>query len=56
MFLDITQAQIYWQLLALAAALFLTALLIERSRLGFMLRIIGGDEMVARHVGSTSRG
>ena len=50
-FLDITQAQIYWQLLALAAALFLTAYLIERSRLGFMLRIIGGDEVVARHVG-----
>jgi branched-chain amino acid transport system permease protein len=50
-FLDITQAQIYWQLLALAAVLFLTAYLIERSRLGFMLRIIGGDETVARHVG-----
>jgi branched-chain amino acid transport system permease protein len=50
-FLDITQAQIYWQLLALAAVLFLAAYLIERSRLGFMLRIIGGDEVVARHVG-----
>lgn len=50
-FLDISQAQIYWQLLALAAALFLTAFLLERSRLGFSLRIIGGDETVARHVG-----
>jgi branched-chain amino acid transport system permease protein len=50
-FLDITQSQIYWQLLALGAVLFLTAFLIERSRLGFMLRIIGGDETVARHVG-----
>ena len=50
-FLDITQSQIYWQLLALAATLFLTAFLIERSRLGFMLKIVGGDEVVARHVG-----
>jgi branched-chain amino acid transport system permease protein len=50
-FLDITQEQIYWQLLALCAVLFLTAFLIERSRLGFALRVIGGDETVARHVG-----
>ncbi len=50
-FLDITQAEIYWQLLALGAALFLIAFLIERSRLGFTLKIIGGDETVARHVG-----
>jgi branched-chain amino acid transport system permease protein len=50
-FLDITQDEIYWQLLALGAALFLTGFLIERSRLGFALRVIGGDETVARHVG-----
>jgi branched-chain amino acid transport system permease protein len=50
-FLDITQEQIYWQLLALGAALFLTAYLIQRSRLGFKLRLIGGDETLARHVG-----
>jgi len=50
-FLDITQQQIYWQLLALGAVLFLTAFFIERSRLGFKLRVIGGDETVARHVG-----
>jgi branched-chain amino acid transport system permease protein len=50
-FLDITQDQIYWQLLALGAVLFLTGFLIERSRLGFALRVIGGDETVARHVG-----
>ncbi len=50
-FLDITQEQIYWQLLALGAVLFLTAFFIERSRLGFKLRVIGGDEVVARHVG-----
>jgi branched-chain amino acid transport system permease protein len=50
-FLDITQEQIYWQLLALGAALFLIAFLIQRSRLGFKLRVIGGDETLARHVG-----
>jgi branched-chain amino acid transport system permease protein len=50
-FLDITQEQIYWQLLALGAALFLSGFLIGRSRLGFMLNVIGGDETVARHVG-----
>jgi branched-chain amino acid transport system permease protein len=50
-FLDITQDQIYWQLLALGAALFLLAFLIQRSRLGFKLRLIGGDETLARHVG-----
>lgn len=50
-FLDITQEQIYWQLLALGAVLFLTAFVIERSRLGFMLKVIGGDETVARHSG-----
>jgi branched-chain amino acid transport system permease protein len=50
-FLDITQEQIYWQLLALGAVLFLTGFLIGRSRLGFALNVIGGDETVARHVG-----
>jgi branched-chain amino acid transport system permease protein len=50
-FLDIGQAGIYWQLLALGAALFLAAFAIGRSRLGFALRVIGGDETVARHVG-----
>jgi branched-chain amino acid transport system permease protein len=50
-FLDITQEQIYWQLLALGAVLFLTGFLVARSRLGFALNVIGGDEMVARHAG-----
>jgi branched-chain amino acid transport system permease protein len=50
-FLDISQKQIYWQLLALGTVLFLAAFLIERSRLGFKLRVIGGDETVARHAG-----
>ncbi|MEK7948133.1 branched-chain amino acid ABC transporter permease [Pigmentiphaga sp. YJ18] len=50
-FLDISQEQIYWQLLALGAVLFLATLLLGRSRLGFALRIIGADETVARHCG-----
>lgn len=50
-FVDITQADIYWQLLALAVAVFLLGWLIARSRLGFALRIIGEDETVATHSG-----
>ena len=50
-FTDITSAQIYWQLLALAALVFLTGWLIGRARLGLALRVIGDDETVARHVG-----
>jgi len=50
-FLPITQEQIYWQLLALAAAVLLTGWLIARSRLGLALRVIGNDEAVARHAG-----
>src|SRR5690554_1071712 len=50
-FLDITQEQIYWQLVALLALVLLTAWLIQRSRLGMALRVIGEDELVARHLG-----
>ncbi|MCV0395778.1 MAG: branched-chain amino acid ABC transporter permease [Rhizobiaceae bacterium] len=50
-FTDITESQIYWMLLALTAAVFLTGFLIARSTLGFALQIIGNDETVARHVG-----
>jgi branched-chain amino acid transport system permease protein len=50
-FVPITQAQIYWQLLALAVIVFLVGWLIRRSRLGFALRIIGDDEVVAAHTG-----
>jgi branched-chain amino acid transport system permease protein len=50
-FVDITQADIYWQLLALAVAVFAIGWLIARSKLGFALRIIGEDETVARHCG-----
>lgn len=48
---DITEAMIYWMLVALAAAVYLTGWLIGRSRLGFALRIIGDDETVAAHSG-----
>jgi branched-chain amino acid transport system permease protein len=50
-FLDISQIQIYWQLLALLALALLTGWLIRRSRLGLALRVIGEDETVARHLG-----
>ena len=50
-FVDITQNDIYWQLLSLAVAVFAVGGLIARSRLGFALRIIGEDETVARHCG-----
>ncbi len=46
-----TEAQIYWQLLVLAAIVFLLGWWINRSRLGFALRIIGNDEEVAAHSG-----
>ena len=48
---DLTEAQIYWQLLALAALIYLIGWAIKRSRLGFALRIIGDDEVVAAHAG-----
>jgi branched-chain amino acid transport system permease protein len=38
-------------LLALTAAVFATGWAINRSRLGFAMRIIGNDETVARHAG-----
>lgn len=50
-FLDISQNQIFWQLLALLAVLLLGAVALKRSRLGFALRVIGGDEVMARHFG-----
>ena len=48
---DITENGIYWQLLFLTALVFLIGWLINRSRLGFALRIIGNDELVAAHCG-----
>lgn len=50
-FLDITTAQIYWQLLALLVLVLALGVVVGRSRLGLALRVIGDDEAVARHVG-----
>lgn len=47
----ITEEHIYWQLVGLAALVYLTGWAIWRSRLGFAVRILGDDEEVARHVG-----
>ena len=51
LFLDMSQAAIYWQLLALTAAVFVIGWLVGRSRLGLAARVIGDDEVVARHSG-----
>ena len=50
-FTDFTEQHIYWMLLALTTVIFITGWLINRSRLGFALQIIGNDETVARHSG-----
>jgi branched-chain amino acid transport system permease protein len=49
--IDGDEAEYYWQLLSLTAAVFLVGWWIGRSRLGFALRIIGNDEVVAVHCG-----
>ena len=48
---DITESIIYWELLAMAAIVYVVGWAIRRSRLGFALRIIGNDEVVAAHSG-----
>jgi branched-chain amino acid transport system permease protein len=50
-FVDVTQVQIYLQLLALVVLTFALGWAIRRSRLGFALRILGDDETVAAHCG-----
>jgi branched-chain amino acid transport system permease protein len=50
-FLDVTPAAIYWQLLALTCVVLLAGAWLARARLGFALRLIGEDEAAARHVG-----
>jgi len=50
-FVDISQRQIYWQLLALLALTLGAGWLIRHTRLGLALRVIGEDETVARHLG-----
>jgi branched-chain amino acid transport system permease protein len=48
---DRTDEMYFWQLLALTAVVFVVGWWIGRSRLGFALRIIGNDEVVAVHSG-----
>ncbi len=55
-FTEFTEQHIYWMLLGLTAAVFLAGFLINRSRLGFAMNIIGNDETVARHVGIDTPG
>jgi branched-chain amino acid transport system permease protein len=50
-FTDFTEKHIYWMLLALTVVVFVIGWLINRSRLGFAMQIIGNDETVARHSG-----
>jgi len=50
-FLGTKQSEIYWQLFALLLVVLAGAWLIQRSRLGLALRVIGEDETVARHSG-----
>ncbi len=48
---DFNDMHLYWMLLVTAGVVYFLGWTISRSRLGFALRIIGGDETVARHVG-----
>lgn len=50
-FVDITQREIYWQLLVLLVAVLALGAWIRGSRLGLALRVIGDDEQVASHLG-----
>ncbi|HVF65531.1 MAG TPA: branched-chain amino acid ABC transporter permease [Casimicrobiaceae bacterium] len=50
-FLDISQREICAQLVVLLALVLVVGLLVRRSRLGLALRVIGADEVVAKHVG-----
>lgn len=50
-FVDISSAEIYWQLLGICSLTYFIGWAIARSRLGFALRVIGDDETVAAHSG-----
>jgi branched-chain amino acid transport system permease protein len=49
--IDRSEPMYYWHLLFLTAVVFVVGWWIGRSRLGFALRIIGNDEVVAVHCG-----
>lgn len=48
---NLKDQHIYWQLLALGALVLWVGWLVRRSRIGFALRIVGDDELVAAHSG-----
>ena len=48
---DVDEKTIYWQLIIMATFTYFIGWRINRSRLGFALRIIGNDEEVAAHSG-----
>ena len=50
-FIEMSRQAIYWQLLGLVLLVLAVGWLINRSRLGLALRVIGEDETVARHAG-----
>jgi len=50
-FADTTTEGIYWRLLLLTAMVLGAGWLVRHSRLGLAVRVIGQDEMVARHCG-----
>ena len=48
---DFSDKHLFWMLLVTSCSIYLVGWIISRSRLGFAMRIIGGNETVARHVG-----
>lgn len=50
-FLDVTSASIYWQLLVLFVLVWLSGAWLSRSRLGFALKLIGSDHVAASSCG-----
>ena len=48
---DFNDRHLFWMLLTVTGAAYALGWIINRSRLGFALRVIGGDETVAAHVG-----
>jgi branched-chain amino acid transport system permease protein len=50
-FIKLGDNELYYYLLGLCGVLLLTCAIVQRSRLGFALRVIGEDETVANHAG-----
>jgi branched-chain amino acid transport system permease protein len=50
-FVKLGDNELYYYLVVLWAILLVTCVLVQRSRLGFALRVIGQDETVAKHAG-----